>query len=286
MDFYMRDLFTQIGGIDQCVSEFIRVTDQTLPDKIFFRDVPELTTKCKTRSGAPVFVQLLGGDELRMAEHARIAVDLGAVGVDLNFGCPAKTVNRHDGGATLLLYPQRIEKLVTAVRKAVPSHLPVTAKIRLGFTDPQTCFENAKAVENGGADWLTIHCRTKTQMYQPPVDWKMVQKVRAVVKLPLIANGDIFSVEDFGRCQNESGSEQFMVGRGLLRDPFLVAKIRGLECDSSWPAVLSLIESFKAITASEVSPAFAKARTKQWLREMAKGPYPEAKTLFDTYKLS
>lgn len=286
MDFYMRDLLTQIGGIDQCVSEFIRVTDQTLPDKIFFRDVPELTTKCKTKSGSPVFVQLLGGDELRMAEHARIAVDLGAIGIDLNFGCPAKTVNRHDGGATLLLYPERIEKLVAAVRKAVPTHLPVTAKIRLGFSDPLTCLENAKAVENGGADWLTIHCRTKTQMYQPPVDWKMIQKVRQVAKLPLIANGDLFTVEDLKKCQQESLADQFMIGRGLLRDPFLVAKIRGFECDTSWPAVLKLLETFQTTTAQQVSPAFAKARTKQWLREMAKGPYSEAKALFETYKLT
>ncbi|MCB0363705.1 MAG: tRNA-dihydrouridine synthase, partial [Bdellovibrionales bacterium] len=108
IDSVMRDLLTSIGGIDQCTTEFIRVTDRELPDHVFYRYCPELKSGGKTPGGIPVFLQLLGSRPEEMAINAQKAVALGAIGIDLNFGCPAKTVNRHDGGASLLKDPQRL----------------------------------------------------------------------------------------------------------------------------------------------------------------------------------
>src|SRR5262245_29577477 len=102
----MRALLTAIGGIDWCVSEFLRISENVPPPRVFARYVPESGLGWRTAAGTPVVPQLLGGDALKLAEAADVLVRLGAPEVDLNFGCPAKTVNRHDGGATLLQYPE------------------------------------------------------------------------------------------------------------------------------------------------------------------------------------
>src|SRR5207248_8564004 len=96
----------------------------------------------------------------------------------LNFGCPAKTVNRHDGGATLLKYPQRIRDIVRAVRAAVPGHVPVSAKMRLGWDSIDPIEENAAMAAEGGASWLTIHGRTRLAGYAPPIFWRPIGRVR------------------------------------------------------------------------------------------------------------
>lgn len=111
VDHIVRDLWTWMGGYDFCVTEFIRVTQHVLPSKVFYRDCPELLNGGRTPSGVPVYVQLLGSHPALLGDNASVAESLGALGVDLNFGCPAKTVNRHDGGAVLLKVPQRLEVL-------------------------------------------------------------------------------------------------------------------------------------------------------------------------------
>ena len=128
----MRRLLTGIGGIDWCVSEFIRVSGHVLPDRVIRRFVPEAETGWKTVFGVPVVPQILGGDPEVMAGMARALERMGAPGVDLNFGCPAKTVNKHDGGASLLKCPERLGGIVRAVRDAL-RRIPVTVKIRLGW---------------------------------------------------------------------------------------------------------------------------------------------------------
>lgn len=222
----MREFLTRSGHFDYCVSEFIRVSAHVLPAKVFLRHIPELNTGAFTSSGIPVQVQLLGGDPVLLAESALSAIEAGAIGIDLNFGCPAPTVNRHDGGATLLKYPHRIEAIVRAVRDAVPDKFPVSAKMRLGFDDPSMIDENARRAEQGGASWITIHGRTKTQGYQPPAYWQPIGRVKRALSIPVVANGEIFTLEDFKRCREETGSLHFMIGRGALAVPTLARAIR------------------------------------------------------------
>jgi tRNA-dihydrouridine synthase C len=231
LDAPMRAFLTEFPGFDCCVSEFIRISQDIPPRRIFLSHVPELGSGGRTRSGVPVQVQLLGGDPEKMAEAAQRACETGAWGVDINFGCPAPTVNRHDGGATLLKYPDRIRTIVEAVRKAVPAHLPVSAKMRLGWDSRDAVHLNADRAAEGGAAWITIHGRTKVQGYAPPAYWQPIGEVRrrlagqSAPGIPVIANGEIWTLEDLRRCQEETGCEHFMIGRGAMADVGLAAQI-------------------------------------------------------------
>lgn len=264
-DFVMRDLLTRLGGIDYCVTEFVRITDQLLPESVFYKNCPELATQCQTAAGTPIFIQLLGGQAEPLAKNALRAVELGAAGIDLNFGCPAKTVNRHDGGATLLKSSERIFNIVNTVRKNVPQEIPVTAKIRLGFDDPSVCIENAQAAEAGGAQWLTVHCRTKVDGYKPPAYWEWIPKIKEKTKIKIIANGEIWTPEDFERCRSVTECENFMIGRGALRDPFLFSKIKLLATDHKASA---LIPTFFNSCEQFINADYATSRTKQWLNQL------------------
>lgn len=276
-DWAMRDLLTDLGGIDQCVTEFLRVTDNLHGDDIFYKNCPELLTGSKTRSGTPVFIQLLGGKPEPLAANAVRAKELGALGIDLNFGCPAKTVNRHDGGASLLQFTDRIYNIVSTVRKAVPASTPVTAKIRLGFDDPNACLENAKAIEAAGADWLTVHCRTKTDGYKPPAYWEWISKIKSVSKIRIVTNGEIWNLDDFKKCHESASTEDYMIGRGALRDPFLFTNIKKhvseLHASETQPAnfttVRPLLPKFFAASSTYRNPEFAVARTKGWLKQLS-----------------
>ncbi len=265
-DFVMRDLLTGLGGIDHCVTEFLRVTDTLYPEKVFFENCPELKTGSRTRAGTPVYLQLLGGKGDALAENALRAAELGALGIDLNFGCPAKTVNRHDGGATLLKSSNRIFDIISAVRKKVPTHVPVTAKIRLGFDDPRVCVENAIAAEEAGAAWLTVHCRTKTDGYKPPAYWEWIPKIKEKTKIKIIANGEIWTKQDFKRCFDITGCQDFMIGRAALRNPFLFNQIKQSLSIPLDPTEL-LLGFYEACT-TYINQEYATARTKQWLNQM------------------
>lgn len=224
-DAAMRALLTASGGFAFCVSEFVRVAQQVPPARVFYRDIPEAREGWKTPGGTPVQVQLLGGDPDRVAEAALVALSLGAPAVDLNFGCPAKTVNRHDGGASLLKTPSRIERMVSAVRRRVPASVPVSAKIRLGWESVDEVEDLGRAAEAGGADWLTIHGRTKVQGYAPHAHWEPIGRVARLLSIPVVANGDIWSVDHWGRCREITQCEHFMLGRGAVADPGLAVAL-------------------------------------------------------------
>lgn len=238
-DAAMRELLTEQGGISAAFTDFLRVSVHALPSKVVRRHFSELEYGCRTRSGVPVFLQLLGGDPERLAETAHHAIQAGALGIDLNFGCPAPTVNRHDGGATLLKYPDRIFKIVRAVRDAVPARYPVSAKLRLGWDSVEPVIQNARSAEEAGASWVTVHARTKVDGYKPPAKWECLRELRRQLSVPLIANGDIFSVADLERCRHQTGCEYFMVGRGLLADPLLGMKAKGWMGSVDWEGIFS-----------------------------------------------
>lgn len=266
----MRALQGTNGAFTFAVSEFLRVAHLPISRTSLLRHVPELRSGCRTPTGLPVQVQLLGGDAGLMAESAVTAVALGATAIDLNFGCPVPTVNRHDGGATLLRFPHRIREIVGAVRAAVPANVPVSAKMRLGWDHVDAIFENASMAAEGGAAWITIHARTRTQGYAPPVYWPLIGQVRKQLRIPVVANGDIRTVEEFRRCRDETGCRHFMLGRGALADPNLAARVAtdlGLAeprpaSTIDWPAQLRQLMEW---TPNGASYGLAK-RWKQWLR--------------------
>ncbi len=174
VDYNMRKILTQIGGYHRCVTEFVRVAQFPLPDKTFYRYCPELKTGGRTMVGVPVHVQLLGSDPKKLGAHAVQAVRLGALGIDLNFGCPAKTVNRHGGGSTLLTQPKLIGDIVKSVRDQLDASIIVSAKIRLGFNDAESLPEITNNVIEAGTDELCIHARTRNDGYKPPAYWQHI----------------------------------------------------------------------------------------------------------------
>lgn len=274
-DAFMREYLTELMPFTHCVTEFVRVNALPPTKRAFINDVPELTTGSLTKSGVPVHVQILGGDPEPMAEAAFLAASLGAAAIDINFGCPAPTVNRHDGGATLLKFPHRIKEIVSSVRAAVPSGIPVSAKLRLGWDDPWAIHHNAEMAEIGGASWITIHGRTKFQGYTPPAYWKPIGEVQRNLSIPVIANGEIWTLDDLKRCEEETGCSHFMIGRGVLADPSLaaacaqylgIANTPSMIADTSrhsWDALLEgVLSRSKAEGESERRTL---SRLKQWL---------------------
>lgn len=242
LDHLLRDILTRIAGVDVCVTEFIRVTDQLLPESVFHRLAPELGQGSRTPSGTPVLVQLLGNDPVAMGENAVRAAEMGAPGIDLNFGCPAKTVNKSRGGAILLKDPEEVHDITAGVRRALPAEVPLSGKMRLGFQDKSLAIENAQAIEAAGASRLTVHARTKVEGYKPPAHWEWIARIREAVSIPVVANGDIWTVEDYHRCRQVSGCEDVMIGRGLIANPFLAQAIQqgeeGLGAEATWAQTL------------------------------------------------
>ena len=279
----MRDVLTSVGSFDWCVTEFIRVTDSILPDHIYHSYCPELLTNGKTAAGTPVHVQFLGNNPEMLAANAAKVAAMGAPAIDMNFGCPAKTVNRHRGGSVLLDEPEVVYELVKAVRDAVPAHIPVSAKMRLGYMDRNFMLENAHAIEDAGAAWVTVHARTKADGYTPPAFWDQLRPIREALKINVIANGEIWNNADAKQCRLESGCKDLMIGRGAVTTPDLTQCIRQ-NSDLpllSWQDLLQLqIRFIHGPAKTEIGML---GRYKQWLGMMSKH-YPEAKTLWDEIK--
>ena len=285
LDFTLRDILTRAGGVDRCVAEFIRVTGTLLPERVFTRVVPELNHGSRTRAGVPVRVQLMGSDPVCLAENAARLAGLGPAGIDLNFGCPAKIVNRHGGGAALLQDPALLHAIVAAVRRAVPAPMPVSAKMRLGFDDASRALECAHAIVSAGAGELVVHARTKADGYRPPAYWEQIAEIRAAFALPVMANGEIWSVADARRCRALSGCDTLMLGRGIVSDPGLALAIVAADRGDAAPAGLSwaelqpLLAAFWRLVCGHIEPRARAGRLKQWLNYLRRR-HPEAELAY------
>ncbi len=295
LDFVLRDMLTRVGGVDRCVSEFIRITHTLLPEKAFLRVMPELANGGFTPAGVPVRAQLLGSDPICLAENAARLAAMGPHGIDLNFGCPAKVVNRHGGGAALLDDPELLTRIVSAVRKAVPAHMPVSAKMRLGFLDDSRAVECAQALALGGVSELVVHARTKADAYRPPAYWERVNDIRLAVSIPVVANGEIWTVDDARRCRQASGCDSLMVGRGMVVDPGLALAIqqdRGAGMSNteteprvSWQDLQPLIGQFWILVCARLERKQQAGRLKQWLNFLRRR-YPEAEAAYLELRVS
>ena len=288
LDFVLRDILTRAGGVDRCVSEFIRITDQLLPERVFTRIVPELHNGGRTLAGVPVRAQLLGSDPACMADNAARLAALGPAGIDLNFGCPANIVNRHGGGAALLKEPETIAAIVAAVRRAVPASMPVSAKMRLGYHDDALAVECAQAIAGSGAGELVVHARTKAQAYRPPAYWERIADIRAAVAIPVVANGEIWTVDDARRCREASGCDMLMIGRGAVADPGLGRAIKASMGGAAgpalgWPELVPLLAEFWQLVCTRLDARSRPGRLKQWLNFLRRR-FPEAEAAYQSLK--
>ena len=287
VDYEMRDLLTRIGGYDRCVTEFVRVTEQILPNRVYYRFSPELHNGGMTPAGIPVYLQLLGGDAKYMGLNAARAQRLNPPGIDINFGCPSKTVNKSDGGSVLLKEPERVGAIVAAVRDAVDPSIPVTAKIRLGFSHKDFVAELAGRIVEAGANELCIHARTKVEGYKPPAYWSAVKQVTDCTDIPVIINGEIWTTEQARQAQEESGCTDVMLGRSALTCPDLALAIKADQQGEAytmmtWPEVMEMLLVYLQNSENR-HPRFVGNRSKQWLVFLQKR-YPEASDLFQRVK--
>ncbi|NJD06216.1 MAG: tRNA dihydrouridine(16) synthase DusC [Methylococcaceae bacterium] len=281
LDHSLRGLLTAVGGLDACVTEFVRVSGNLLPRRLFHRVAPELGQGGRTAAGVPVRVQLLGSDPEFMAMNAARLATLRPAAIDLNFGCPAKTVNRHHGGASLLRDPEGLGRVVEAVRRAVPAALPVTAKMRLGYADKSLALDCAQAIAGGGAAELVVHARTKEEGYRPPAHWEWIGRIQSAVAVPVIANGEIWTVQDYRRCREVSGVADVMLGRGMVASPALARMIRqDAEGLADWDVeVLPALLRYWLDIRRRVQPRHQAGRIKQWLAYLRR-TYPQAESAF------
>ena len=284
VDAPIRETLTKVGGIDRCVTEFIRVTHGMLPPRIFYKYAPELYNNALTEVGTPVAVQLLGSNAEMMGRHGAKAAELGAGQVDINFGCPAKTVNKHKGGCVLMREPELMYEITAAVRKAVPADIPVTAKMRLGYDDRSMGVACGQALEAAGASEIVIHARSKVDGYKPPAYWEEIAKVREAVKSHVIANGEIWTVDDYWRCRKVSGCDDVMIGRGLIARPDLAAQIKASQIGEvldpmSWAEAVVLVREYAAALQTRLEDKYVTGRIKQWLNYLRQG-FAEAEALW------
>ena len=287
VDDVLRDVLTRVGGYDLAVSEFVRVSGSLLSPRAFRRACPELARGSRTRAGTPVAVQLLGGDPQCLADNAAQLAQLSPAGIDLNFGCPAPRVNRHGGGAMLLADPEQLLRISAAVRRAVPAEIPFTAKMRLGVRDTSRTLDCARALAAGGVVALVVHARTRLEAYRPPAHWEWIERISEVVHLPVIANGEVWTTADHARCCAVSGSDDVMIGRGAVADPFLARRIRALaagepvDADRSadWRQLQPLLASYWQQVCAKVVDRHAAGRLKLWLAALRRN-FVDADALF------
>lgn len=288
IDHTMRALLTRMGPYQRCVTEFLRVTDKLLPERVFFRICPELEHEGVTTNNTPVYIQLLGSHPQVLASNAKRAVELGARGIDLNFGCPAKTVNKSKGGASLLQTPELVGDIVATVRDQVPCNIPVTAKIRLGFSDDDLFETLIRRLDTAQPDEITIHARTKVQGYKPPAHWHRIKDAKTLTRIPIIANGEVWSIEDAIQCAKASECDRLMLARGALMRPELGRLIRQQQTNKpqqvlAWHEIAALLLEFFEAQSQYYDAKYTPSPVKQWLVYL-KHYHGQAALLFEHVK--
>jgi tRNA-dihydrouridine synthase B len=227
-----RVLQSPLSGVTDLV--FRRLVRRFAPESMLYTEMVHASQVCHGKElpklmdidpqERPISIQLFDCRPTFLAEAARRAVMEGADTVDINMGCPVNKITKKGGGSSLLRDPNTAEAIVKAVVEAVS--VPVTVKTRIGWdNDEITILDFAQRLQDAGAQMMTVHARTRAQGYTGPARWEWISRVKEKLTIPVIANGDINSVEAAVRCLAQTGADGVMCSRGTLGYPFLVGEI-------------------------------------------------------------
>jgi len=211
-------LIYKYGGADVYWTEYLRVHSTSTPEKWIVNDIIGNTT------GRPVIAQMIGNDIPSLVRTAKFLQQLPIAAIDLNLGCPAPIVYRKCAGGGLLREPQRINDILGALRDAVS--IKFTVKTRLGFATVDEFDQLLQIFARHSLDALTVHARTVAQMYRLPVHYDRIRQAVATMACPVIANGHVYSAAQAQQLLAETGAQGLMIGRGVIRSPWLFNQIR------------------------------------------------------------
>lgn len=258
-DACFRKAMASIAGFDEGVRDFLRVPSNA--------HVKSLATRYQADEIAPIplAAQLMGSDPELMAEMAYEMQLRGAPRIDLNCGCPSNTVTGRGAGSSLLKDPNFLHQIAKSMVQAVS--IPVTAKLRSGFEDISLFKENLLAAQESGIHYLTLHPRTKVDGYGPPARWDLIAEAKSILKIPVVGNGDILTVQDALNMLKVTKCDALMVGRGSVINPFLFQEIKAyfakVPYERSWSALLRYFEVYTAEIAPEMPTRSKISKMKQ-----------------------
>src|SRR5437870_793167 len=242
------DLMTRFGGADVYFTEYFRVHETSNLDKQILRSITENPT------GRPVIAQMIGNDVPSLVRTARELQQYGIAAVDLNLGCPAPVVYRKCAGGGLLREPARVDGILGALRAAVKTRF--TVKTRIGFDSPEVFEELLPIFAKHSLDLLTVHGRTVKEMYGPEVHYEYIARAVAEMSCPVLANGNVSSAQNAHEILGLTGARGLMIGRGAIRNPWLLHQIRQLQRGATlfMPRGLDVLAFVRALYDAVCSP--------------------------------
>lgn len=244
-----RKAMNTIGGFDEAVTEFISV-----PACAHVKSLAKVYEKDEL-SSTPLAAQIMGSDPELMAAMAQELEKKGAPRIDINCGCPSNTVTGRGAGSSLLKEPSFLQKVATHVVSAVST--PVTIKMRSGYEDTSLFQENLLAAQESGVKFITLHPRTKIEGYTPPARWDLIAEAKKLLKIPVIGNGDILTVDHALAILSQTGCDALMIGRGAVINPFIFHQIRShfanQAYNSSWEELRSYLFTYLQEMSSDLS---------------------------------
>lgn len=213
-----RRAMASVGGFDQACTEFLRVPMNA--------HIPSLSKHYQADETHPIpqAAQIMGSEPALMAQMAQALEARGAPRIDLNCGCPSNTVTGKGAGSSLLKTPELLYEIARAIVQAVS--IPVSLKMRSGFSDTSLFRENLLAAQESGIVFLTLHPRTKEDGYAPPARWELIAEAKSILSIPVVGNGDIITAKDAYRMLKETRCDALMIGRGAIINPWIFHEIR------------------------------------------------------------